>query len=480
MKSRTIILLNVGVSLIVYAALLVFNLYREYNLFLIYAIFSSATFWGLVYNEIKYFDGIKLSLLLVVSYIIRLVIPSIDHSIEGVNTGSIYMGEYRDLSNSVFQTSILMNIFYMIVYYSLYKTNKNTKVENYILPYLKKYNFSKISFLLYSIGTLYTILTYQLPNTVIPFMVASILGNLTMMAMLLQLLNTVLLHTNSKHRIFAIMIFLEILRTMLFGFMKGPVMYAVSFYFIYSILRAKYTNTSLINFKNISIASLSLVFLLYIVYPYITIKRDMAQWDIAAGGVSRNSYSSIDILTKVLLGDYNKKKSDSNSSDRLDALNNNAFFINYIDNQGNYNKELLIENLQGLIPRVFNPNKHASRAGLMATSLFYYGNTSGYGSVNSNSYVGQAAGAYMVGGFFCVILFAIFNGVVISRFYQYLVLNINNLLSLVFLVQLLTSALTGFEEVHDGGITRCLLYIIYAIVIWGTSKIGVFKLTNQK
>ena len=224
------------------------------------------------------------------------------------------------------------------------------------------------------------------------------------------------------------------------------------------------------------------MFLLYVVYPFITIKREVAQWDIAAGGVVNASYSNMEILNEVLTGRKKDEKSNTGSRavDRLDALSVNSFFVDYVNKSESYNYEFIKESVHGMTPRFLNKDKHASRAGLMATSLFHSGTTGNYDVETSNSYIGQTASAYMVGGVFLVLLLACINGYVLSKYYTYLTRHLNNLLAFLFFVILLVGSINGFEEIHDGGLNRCVFYCLYMVLISITNKSSFFKLTLKQ
>ena len=471
-----IIYYNILFSLLFCGILFIFNLEQHYEIMMLYAIICIFMYGGLLYDEIKQFKGIRINILILVAFIMRFVIPLCNKSIEGVQYDSVSLGEDNDISNSIFETSILMNLYYSIIYFFFLKYSNKVYIEDYVKPYLKKYNITLVSIVLFFIGTIYNVITSFIPNTLIPYTLANIFGNLSMMAILLQMLNASIYPTKQKSIIYVILIIIEVLRCFLFGFMKGPIMYALSFYILYTLLKAKYEKSAILTIKNALLVLSAFLFLNYIVTPFISIKRDVAQWDIASGGIIGSSYSNMDILENVLEGKYEKEENHP-AIDRLDALSNNAFFINYTKKNNTYNYEFINESLHELIPRFLNDNKHPARKGLMATSILKYGNSANYDNVFSNSYIGQTASAYMLGGFMMVVFLAILNGFVISKYYVFLIKHINNFFAAIFLVQLLILSLTGFEEIHDGGLLRCSLFIIYIVLISILNKIKFFKLS---
>lgn len=471
-----IIYYNILFSLIFGGLLFLFNLEHQYELMMLYAFICIFTYGGLLYDEIKKFKGIRINILIMVAFIIRYIIPLCNKSVDGVLYDSVSLGEDYDISDSIFETGILMNLYYSIIYFFFLKYSNNVYIEDHIKPYLKKYNITLLSVVLFFIGTIYNVITSFIPNTLIPYTLANILGNLSMMAILLQMLNASIFPTKRKGIIYVFLIVIEVLRCFLFGFMKGPIMYALSFYILYVLLKAKYEKKAIFTAKNALLVLSAYLFLNYIVTPFISIKRDVAQWDIASGGIIGSSYSNMDILENVLKGKYEKEENHP-AMDRLDALSNNAFFINYTKKNNSYNYEFINESIHELTPRFLNDKKHPSRKGLMATSIFKYGNSANYDTVFSNSYIGQVASAYMLGGFMMVIFLAILNGFVISKYYAFLIKHINNFFAAIFLVQLLILSLTGFEEIHDGGLLRCSLFIIYIVLISILNKIKFFKLS---
>ena len=470
------------VSISFFLLVIIMGLQREYSLMFMYSLNSFFVFGVLLYRELKYFTGIKIHMLLLLAYLMRMVYPSITQSLDGIKTGKVFLGDNYDISDSVFETAIMMNLYYVIIYFFMIKNYAKINLEKFVLPYLMRYNITLISIILFTIGTLYNILVSFFPNTIVPYMIAIIVGNFSTMAILLQLMNASLLNTKSKTRVFVLFVLVEIFRSMFFGFMKGPIMMAACFYVLYCVLKAKYNNKSILNIRNITTFSISIVFLLYVVYPFITIKREVAQWDIAAGGVVNASYSNMEILNEVLTGRKKNEKSHmrSRAIDRLDALSVNSFFVDYVNKSESYNYEFIKESVHGMTPRFLNKDKHASRAGLMATSLFHSGTTGNYDVETSNSYIGQTASAYMIGGVFMVLLLACINGYVLSKYYTYLTRHLNNLLAFLFFVILLVGSINGFEEIHDGGLNRCVFYCLYMVLISITNKFSFFKLSLKQ
>lgn len=474
-KQISIIKYNIFCSVLFLLLINSIDISKNFSLMMIYSLNSAVVFFYLLYNEIKYFSGLKLNLLLLFSYIIRLVLPSITLSLAGINEDKIYWFENYDITNSIFESTILMNFYYSIFFYCIIRYAGNANIETYIRPYLVKLNITVIAGLLFLVGVLFNFVIEFLPYGTVPFFIYTILGYFTTLALLLQMLNAALIHSKKKYLFFTFLVVLEVIRTAFGGFYKGPIMYALFFFILYHVLYTFYNRGTVLSSKVIVFAISFFLILSNIIYPFMNLKREYSNWDIASGGIVNSQYSNLDILGQVLNGKNIEREKKGSTFDRLDALSNNSFFVNYVKINGN-NIDLLTESIQALIPRFINSDKHNSRSGLMATAIIQTGSIGNYTDALSNSYVGQMASSYMIGGYLFVLLFSFLNGFIIAKYYKYLLNNISNIIALAFLVQLLISGVNGFEETHDGGVTRCLLFIMYMVLIKITSKI--FKIKN--
>lgn len=468
------ILYNIITSLIFLGIVDSFLLADSKLLLTIYVISSTAVFVRLFYSEIKNFKGINLSMFVLAGYAMRLILPAITHTFDLWNGDKCYF-EQNDVSDIIFPTIIWMNIYSMLFYYFLKKYSSSAYIEPFIIQYIEKYNISKLCIFVFVIGTLYSIITSSLIVGVIPFMVATILGGLTSLAIMLQMLNTALRYEQRKYTLFVCFIIIEIARTLIFGFYKTPIMLALAFYVLYKFLDSKYNNTKLFSTGFISSCLFFVVFLSYVVYPFMTIKRIEASWDVTEGGIVNSSYSNFDILFDVLSGNNKYEHVKTSTSDRLDAVLPNAFYYQYTKQSGFYNREFLIDNLQGVVPRFLNPNKHETRAGRMATALSQTGDWRNFDIMFTNSYIGRFSSSYMIGGSIMVILLAILTSIFIAKYWSFLVSNLNNLIAMVLFAQLLLKSINAFEETHDGGISECIIFLTYMVLIFILQKLKLFN-----
>ena len=154
----------------------------------------------------------------------------------------------------------------------------------------------------------------------------------------------------------------------------------------------------------------------------------------------------------------------------------NAFFYKECCERGLRSTKLLVSNVELLVPRFINPNKHNAEAGLMVTSYVFFGNFDQQDKALSSNFVGQFASAYLVGGTFFAIIMAFFYGWFLSRYYTFLVKHSRNILAIVFLISFMLDALLAFEEIHDTGALRAGLYTVQMIGIVILDKFGIFQL----
>ena len=124
-----------------------------------------------------------------------------------------------------------------------------------------------------------------------------------------------------------------------------------------------------------------------------------------------------------------------------------------------------MNNLRMLIPRFLYPEKGINSAGLMAESYAKTGSFNNYKRSKSNIYVGQFAGSFLNGGYILVIIMSIINPIVISLLFKTLLNNITNIFAIFFLSNLLMATVFGFEEIHDGGIQRCISFTLIMIFV---------------
>ena len=443
------------------------NLQQNYSLMLMYSINIMVVFSLILYYELKNYDGINLNLLLLLAYFMRLYLPSISMSWDACMGIRLYY-DNNWISDFVFPTIIWMNIVYTTFYLILSKLTSKYTIDNYIIPFFYKYNILLLSVFLYIIGNIYNIVVSNIPDAelLIPSAFSQILSKLTILAILLQLLNTLYRYSKLNYNIFVGFVIFNILYSIFFGFFKGAILLPILIYSWYYFLSCKRDSKSIFNLKFIMIICFILFFTKSFVYPFMSAKRSIAGYNVGLGksvGATKE-YSNIEILSDVISGKI--KQNDKHSAfDRLNSISTNAFFYKAVVKRGRYDHKILMNNLRMLIPRFLYPEKGINSAGLMAESYAKTGSFNNYKRSKSNIYVGQFAGSFLNGGYILVIIMSIINPIVISLLFKTLLKNITNIFAIIFLSNLLMATVFGFEEIHDGGIQRCISFTLIMIFV---------------
>lgn len=463
-------------SVVTYMLISVLGLEQNYFLMLCYSINSACAFLFLLKYEIQNYVGLNLNLILLVGYFSRLVYPEVTMSLDVLNGEDFYfLKEFNVVTDYLFPTIVGMNIFYSVFYLVLSIRTSHIVIDDYIQPYFYKYNISKFSFFLFFLANLYDIASAYLPYDLIPNFVATILGRMLELSLLLQILNCIYNYSKNNHRLLVFYVLYSVIYATFFGFFKGGIVRPIILYCLYYFLHCKSWGLPILNKKFILLITFLGLFTTYFVYPFMTTKRQVAGYNVSLGkkfGATKD-YSNIKIIEDVIDGKAKTVESNGNPAlDRMNAITANAFFYKSVAKEGgHYDYDILKNNMKMLIPRFIYPEKGTNLAGLMAYAYAMTGSFKNYKSSVSNNYLGQFAGAYLNGGWIVVCLVMIISPLVISQFYICLLKNITNIVAIIYLAQLFIAAMFAFEEVHDGGIQRCVLFMIKMLFVVVTSRI---------
>ena len=465
-----VIYYNLLVSTIVLLFITNFGFQETYELMLVYAINSTIVFGLLIYYEMICFKGLSLNLLVLIGCIMRFVFPSITKAWGAIN-GEVYeyIVPYNIVNDYMFPTVVWMNIYYSIFYWCFLRFSCDITIENAIKPIIVKYNVIKFTIPLFFIGITYNIMSSSLPANFIPSFVSTFLGQLSRLAIIAQLFVSIFKPTRINKTFLLIFIIVSIWQTMFWGFYKGAIIINFVYYLLYYFLDGKYNGRKTLTLKFV----LGIVAIFFtidsIIYPFMTTKRVESGWDATTGLTSQN-FSNMQILGDVISGNSVAEVDDNTAAERLDAIGPNAFFYKECNTKGLRTTKILVNNLELLVPKFLNQDKHISQAGLMVTSYVTTGSFNNFNTARSYTFIGQFASAYLIGGWLMAIILAFFNGWLIMVYYNYLLKNINNILAVILLIPCLMSALTAFEEIHDGGFLRAGTSIIMMIVIMLMTK----------
>lgn len=466
-----IIKYNLFVSFILLTLSNIDTVRSTYELMLVYSINSAIVFALLIFQEVKYFSGLSLNLPLLIGYCFRLVIPALQHSFEAIEGEQIYfLVDANVVNDYMFPTCIWMNIYYMIFYWCIVRYTKNLSIEDSIRPFFQRFKVYRFSIVLFILGLCYNILISFVPVGVVPGFINSIFGKLALLAIVAQMFDALFNPTPFRKKLFLLFIISSIIQSTFYGFYKGPIVMNMIYYVLYYFLDCKYNNKRIVSLKFIFTCLFIVLSIDLIIYPFMTTKRIVSGWDVTSGAIATNQYSNWDILVDVINGKSLSERGENTASSRFDAIPANAFFYKECQTRGLRTAEIMINNLELLVPRFINPNKHNSEAGLMVYAYATTGSFANKDTAISNNYIGQFASAYLIGGWICALLLAFVNGWFTIFYYNFLVRHDYNIFSILFLIPLLLNAIYAFEEVHDGGALSIGYNIVMMFVIYFSSR----------
>lgn len=457
---------NIFFSVIFLLVITIFDLNESYFLMLLYSLSSLFFFGLLLYKEIKYFKGLNMKLLLLVGCFMRFILPSVTKAWGAMN-GEVYsfLRPENEINDYMFPTVVWMNIYYSIFYWCFVRYESDSTIEDAIRPFFRLKYVTLIPIPIFILGIAYNILASFIPAGLIPSIFNTIFGQLATLGILVQLFNALYNPTRLNKRLFYIFVLVSLWETITFGFYKGAIMMNFVFYVLYYFLDCKYYNKRLVTPGLILAGVVLFLAIDLVIYPFMTTKRIAADWD-PSTGIASNNYSNVDILMEVLNGKSLTERGENTAAGRLDAIDANAFFYKECKVRGLRTSKVAKNNIELLVPRFINPDKHNSEAGLMVNAYATTGSFDNYDMVRSNNYIGQFASAYLIGGGFLAILLAFLNGWFLMFYYNYLLKHLNNIVAIILMIPLILSALLAFEEIHDGGLLRMGYDSVMMLGLW--------------
>lgn len=468
MKKKELYLLiyNIIVSAIVLSIINIFDLRDSYGLMLVYSVNSLFVFGLIGLEEVTHFRGLNMRLLVLVGCSVRFVLPAITKSWGAINGEEYaFLRPENVVTDYMFPTVVWMNIYYSIFYWCFVVFDSGYTIEDKIKPFFKSKYITLLAIIIFVIGIVYNIVTSFIPAGLIPSFINSLVGQFATLGILVQLFQALFNPSRFNKRVFLIFIIISVWQTIAYGFYKGAIMINFVYYIIYYFLDCKYNNKRLLTPKLVFAAVLLFLTIDIIVFPFMTTKRIVADWD-AGTGLAANKYSNLEILSDVIKGKSLSERGDNTAASRLDAIEPNAFFYKECCVRGLRTSKIARNNIELLVPRFINPNKHNSEAGLM---VYAYATTGSFDNVElalSNNYIGQFASAYLIGGGLLAILLAFVNGWFLMIYYNFLLRHMNNLIAIILFIPLILSALLAFEEIHDGGFLRMGYNGIMMLALW--------------
>ena len=227
-----------------------------------------------------------------------------------------------------------------------------------------------------------------------------------------------------------------------------------------------------------------LLFLNYIIFPFIAIKRVESGWD-PVTNLTYNNYSNAEILRSVFDSAKEKVKDDDDDTendvvDRLNSVKSNAYFYMGAQVRG-HDQSILRSGILGFLPPMLRPNVKIDSQGMMTVQYMQSGTTKiTSSSAHSGDFTGLFGGAYFWGGWIGALLMCFINAFSFVAMFNYLTKWQNNMFSIFVLFLLLFNAISCFEETSDGGVLNDLNYIYYVVFIFVSNKLFNIKPVYDK
>ena len=459
--------MHLFVCTVMYLLVLLFDWCEIYGLMTIFGFYSAIVFAILLFSELRQ-KGIGLLAIYLAFSFLRLIFPTIQMSL-GAADGEKYSYQFN-YTDYIFPCSIAMNMYYMLFVIGLTYFAKDKSLSLNIDKLFKIRHISKYITIMFGVGFVAQIVSELL--TIFANPIINILSALSLLAIMLMAFHCAYSETKSLKRLFVIFIIIQEFYAIFFGFYKGGVVSPLFFYLLYYYLHCRNVGKRILNGKFVLYLILAILFVYYFVYPFMTIKRDEAQWDPTIGVVNYN-YSTIDIIIRVFNGEEGNYVMESKSdaiSDRQNSLTTNAYF--YMSAIKNGYQQVLINNVFiYFVPKWLGGEgiDITKAPGSLATSYMRDGNFSfGEDEYATFSNIGMFGSGYFYGGWLATIVFCLFNAWLISALLHFASNNTSNIFALLLFVQIISAAISCYEEVADAGMYRAktwLLYFILAILL---------------
>lgn len=439
------------------------------ELYLVYSIWQLFVFGYLVFSELRY-PGLNILVIFFFGALMTVVYPSFEYAVSMINGEEIYLDfDYNKISDFVFRTSVSMNIYYSMFILLLTKFVRERLFIIDIQYVAKRFNLFLISIIIYLITIVLRIVPFL---ELISATLAQLAGNLPMLVLLLLAVYCGSRAQQDKYyKLFVTLLIVEIFYSMFFGYYKAGVARPAAMYIVYYYLNCRTLGNKILTTRSVVYVSLYLVFVLYIVYPFMGIKRAEANFTAHNDKTALLKVDNIDILKRVLTGDYQKKEEDDDETgnaftDRMSSVSANAFFYKDAYSHG-FHSDMIIFSIKQMIPGIVWKNKPSGKPGMMAKN--YIAMKSLDRDAVSSAYVGLFASSYFWGGWFAVILMCFINAWILGLLLSVCFSNLDNLFSWLVIFIVVFLLLRCFEEMTDGGYSQCVLFLVYAGIIKVTS-----------
>ncbi len=461
------------VSLLILLLIEVAQIDAYNELFIIYALWQIFVYGWLLFSELRY-PGLNIIAVFFVGALMTVAIPSYTYAIDMLNGGKVYCDEdSNEITHFVFHTATAMNIYYSLFMFlfTMFSGGKMFIVD--IKDVAKRFNLFSLSIFVYALSSILRVIPFL---ELISSTLAHLAASLPMLVLLLLAIYCGFCSQKDKYyTLFVILIITEITYNMLFGYYKGTVLRAAAMYIVYYYLYCRTNNIRLISFKTVGIVIFFITFMMYIVYPFITIKRIESNYTASNDKTIITDVDNFDIMKRVITGDYRMFEDEGTGNavaDRMSAISSNAFFYQDAYFYG-YHSDMLIMSFKKMIPGFLWSAKPTGSSGMMAKNYILYRSLDK--DADSSAYVGLFASSYFIGGWLWVIIMCVINAWFIAYVMRICFSHLGNLFSWIVIFFMIFSFMRCFEEMSDGGFSDNVMYLVYSLIIYITSAFTSIK-----
>jgi hypothetical protein len=442
---------------------------------LAYSIWGLYVYISLLLSELRY-RGLSILLLYLVGTITHLAYPAFEMSQEALRGKEFWF--FHNYTDYIFPTAIAMNIWYMIFIIATTHFSKNKVLAFDISSLLQRKNMLTYILVIYIVG----VLVRFFPQLI--FFSDTIKLFIEYFPSLALLLLAFYCAYNENKRAFTLMIVILIFEeyyAIFFGFTKNIIVFNLLYILLYYFLRQRNKGKRLFTPKFIVVVALFFAFVILFVFPFMNMKRIVSSWD-PLTNKTYSQYSNIEIIEDVLSGEAMKFYRQTNQGEsaaeglanRFNFIPFNAYFYMSADKEG-HNQILLEGTMTYLLPRILRGGEALDEElnyHLLATAYINTGTWNIYSMpYNSGTPTGSFGGAYLWGGWLAVILVCLINAFIFTKVLMYCMSYQRNLFSIIVIMMILMSSLGAFEETHDGGVARNVIYLEYVFLVYITSSL---------
>lgn len=458
--------INLLVSLFLLLNMELFHIDRWNWLYLIYALWQFVVYGKLLSSELQS-PGLSLLSLFFMGALTTVALPSYSYAVGLLGEKRFYCLDTYEITDFVFRTSVAMNLYYSLFILLLTRFSNNCLFIVDITQVAKRYNLFYLALFLYLVAFAFRLIPFlgMISSTLVQFA-----SSLPLLVVFILAVYCGLSPTRDKYYwLFLFILIFEIVNAFVAGMYKGSIFINAAMYLLYYYLHTRTMGRKLINISTVVLGVVSLIFIVYIVYPFIVIKRSESGFQLNSDESEMKEVDNMEIMMRVLTLDYDFESLGGGDEDagsaftgRMSAVYANALF--YEDAyQNGFHSDILKMSLQLMVPRAIMPNKPEGSDGNMTYS-YMIGREFDPLATSSN-FTGLFAGSYFWGGWIGALMMCVINAWVLALLLKTCFSDLNNLFAWIIITMTLIPMMRCFEESSDGGVRTDVFYLIYAFII---------------